>query len=47
MLLRNPQLAARLGQRGFARVHRLYTRTACLDGYRDLLGELTSRATAT
>jgi glycosyltransferase involved in cell wall biosynthesis len=46
MLLRNPQLAARLGQRGFARVHRLYTRTACLDGYRDLLGELTSRAMA-
>jgi glycosyltransferase involved in cell wall biosynthesis len=41
-LLRNPQLAARLGQRGFARVHDLYTRTACIDGYRDLLGELTS-----
>jgi polysaccharide biosynthesis protein PelF len=43
-LLRNPQLAARLGQRGFARVHRFYTRTACLDGYRDLLGELTNAA---
>ena len=43
-LLRNPQLAAQLGQRGFARVHRLYTRTACLDAYRDLLGELTSAA---
>jgi glycosyltransferase involved in cell wall biosynthesis len=44
MLLRNPQLAARLGQRGFARVHRFYTRTACLDGYRELLSELTGRA---
>lgn len=43
-LLRNPKLAASLGQRGFARVHRFYTRTACLDGYRDLLGELTSAA---
>jgi polysaccharide biosynthesis protein PelF len=39
-LLRNPQLAARLGQRGFARVHRVYTQKACLGGYRDLLGEL-------
>ncbi len=46
MLLRNPQLAARLGQRGFERVHRLYTRTACLDGYRDLLGQLTNAAMA-
>jgi glycosyltransferase involved in cell wall biosynthesis len=45
-LLRNPQLAERLGQRGFERVHRFYTRTACLDGYRDLLGELTSSAMA-
>lgn len=43
-LLRNPQLGARLGQRGFERVHRVYTRTACLGGYRDLLGELTSAA---
>ena len=45
-LLRNPSLAARLGQRGFARVHSKYTRTACLDGYRDLLGRLTSAAMA-
>jgi glycosyltransferase involved in cell wall biosynthesis len=43
-LLRDSQLARRLGQRGFARVHRCYTRTACLDGYRDLLDELTSAA---
>jgi hypothetical protein len=27
-------------------VQRVYTRTACLDGYRDLLGELTSAATS-
>jgi polysaccharide biosynthesis protein PelF len=46
MLLRNPRLAARLGQRGFERVHRLYTRTACLDGYRELLGQLTGAAMA-
>ncbi len=39
-LLCNPELAARLGQRGFARVHRIYTQKACLDGYRDLLGTL-------
>jgi glycosyltransferase involved in cell wall biosynthesis len=43
-LLRNPQLGARLGQRGFERVHRVYTRTACVGGYRDLLAELTSAA---
>ena len=30
----------------FARVHRMYTRTACLEGYRQLLGELTSKAIA-
>jgi polysaccharide biosynthesis protein PelF len=40
-LLRNPDLGARLGQRGFDRVHRVYTRSACVDGYGDLLGELT------
>jgi glycosyltransferase involved in cell wall biosynthesis len=46
-LLRNPQLAVRLGRRGFARVHDMYTRTACLEGYRDLLAELTGAAVAT
>jgi polysaccharide biosynthesis protein PelF len=45
-LLRDPQLAARLGQRGFARVHRLYTRAACVQGYHNLLSELTSTAVA-
>ena len=39
-LLRDPQLAAQLGKRGFARVHRCYTQKACLDGYRELLGDL-------
>ena len=39
-LLRDPELAARLGQRGFERVHRMYTQTACVDGYRDLLSSL-------
>jgi glycosyltransferase involved in cell wall biosynthesis len=39
-LLGNPELAAHLGRRGFARVHRIYTQKACLAGYRDLLGEL-------
>jgi glycosyltransferase involved in cell wall biosynthesis len=39
-LLTNPKLAAHLGQRGFSRVHRVYTQKACLDGYRDLLGKL-------
>lgn len=39
-LLGNPKLAAHLGRRGFARVHRIYTQKACLDGYRDLLGKL-------
>lgn len=39
-LLCNPELAAHLGRRGFARVHRIYTQKACLDGYRDLLGKL-------
>ena len=45
-LLRNPELAAQLGRRGFERVGRLYTKTACLNGYRDLLGELTGTAVA-
>jgi glycosyltransferase involved in cell wall biosynthesis len=43
-LLRNPGLAAELGRRGFARVHSRYTRTACVEGYRRLLRELTNAA---
>jgi len=45
-LLCNPQFAALLGKRGFARVHRLYTQSSCLNGYRDLLGELVGGAVA-
>jgi polysaccharide biosynthesis protein PelF len=37
LLLRNPDLAARLGQRGHRRLKRIYTESACIDGYRDLL----------
>jgi glycosyltransferase involved in cell wall biosynthesis len=37
LLLRNPELAARLGQRGHRRLKRIYTESACIDGYRDLL----------
>ncbi|HEY6762195.1 MAG TPA: DUF3492 domain-containing protein [Baekduia sp.] len=41
MLLRNPELAWRLGQRGHRRLGRLFNESACVDGYRELLGELT------
>jgi glycosyltransferase involved in cell wall biosynthesis len=37
LLLRNPDLAARLGHRGHRRLKRIYTESACIDGYRDLL----------
>jgi len=36
-LLRNPDLAWRLGQRGHARLGRIFSEAACVDGYRDLL----------
>jgi glycosyltransferase involved in cell wall biosynthesis len=39
-ILRNPTLAATLGQRGFERVHRRYTLERCVASYRDLIGEL-------
>jgi glycosyltransferase involved in cell wall biosynthesis len=41
MLLRNPELASRLGRRGHRRLGRLFNESACIDGYRELLGELT------
>jgi glycosyltransferase involved in cell wall biosynthesis len=41
MLLRNPDLAWRLGRRGHSRLGRLFNETACVDGYRELLGALT------
>jgi len=39
-LLGNPELAWRLGRRGFARVRRRFTRDACLSGYRAVVSEL-------
>ncbi len=33
-LLRNPDLAARLGRRGYERLHRRYTLERCVDAYR-------------
>jgi glycosyltransferase involved in cell wall biosynthesis len=36
-LLRNPNLAWRLGQRGHKRLHRVFDETFCIDGYRELL----------
>jgi glycosyltransferase involved in cell wall biosynthesis len=41
LLLRNPELAWRLGRRGHRRLGRLFNETACVDGYRELLGALT------
>jgi polysaccharide biosynthesis protein PelF len=40
-LLRDPAFAARLGRRGFERVHERYTQARCLQRYRALLAELT------
>ena len=37
MLLRNPELAWRLGQRGHGRLGRIFNESACVDGYRELL----------
>ena len=36
-LLRSPDLAWRLGQRGHQRLHRVFDETFCIDGYRELL----------
>ncbi|HWI72475.1 MAG TPA: DUF3492 domain-containing protein [Baekduia sp.] len=41
LLLRNPDLAWRLGRRGHRRLGRLFNETACVNGYRELLGALT------
>ena len=43
MLLRNPELAERLGRRGHARLGRIFNKAACVDGYRELLGEMVAR----
>jgi glycosyltransferase involved in cell wall biosynthesis len=39
-LLRNPALGARLGRRGYERVHRKYTLSRCLGAYDRLIREL-------
>jgi polysaccharide biosynthesis protein PelF len=37
VLLRNPDLAWRLGQRGHGRLGRMFNESACIEGYRELL----------
>jgi polysaccharide biosynthesis protein PelF len=37
MLLRNPDLAWKLGQRGHGRLGRIFNEAACIEGYRELL----------
>lgn len=46
MLLRNPRFAQRLGQRAHVRVRERYTQRSCVDGYRELLREMTNGARA-
>ena len=43
MLLRNPDLAWRLGQRGHDRLGRIFNEAACVEGYRELLHAMTRR----
>lgn len=45
-VLRNPELAARLGLRGYERLHRRYTLDRCTNAYGTLIDELASRAAA-
>jgi glycosyltransferase involved in cell wall biosynthesis len=46
MLLRNPDLAWRLGQRGHSRLGRIYNESACIEGYRELLQTVARPSTA-
>ena len=39
-LLRNPGLAAAMGQRGYERLHRRYTLDRCLNAYRSVIADL-------
>jgi glycosyltransferase involved in cell wall biosynthesis len=41
MLLRNPELAWRLGRRGHGRLGRIFNEAGCVEGYRELLHTLT------
>lgn len=43
-LLRNPRFAERLGRRAHQRVRERYTKRHCIDGYRELLREMTGGA---
>lgn len=45
-LLRNPALAARLGRRGYERVHRCFTLSRCLEAYDRLIRELSATVPA-
>jgi len=45
-LLRNPELGARLGRRGYERVHRKYTLSRCLGAYDGLIRELAGAVAA-
>ena len=45
-LLRNPDFAERLGRRAYKRVRERYTQRGCLEGYRELLHELTGTTAA-
>jgi glycosyltransferase involved in cell wall biosynthesis len=45
-LLRNPKLGARLGRRGYERVHRKYTLSRCLGAYDELIRELAGTVAA-
>jgi polysaccharide biosynthesis protein PelF len=43
-LLRNPELAWRLGQRGHGRLGRIFNESACVERYRELLGAIAAKA---
>ena len=45
-LLRDPDLAWRLGRRGHGRLGRIFNEGACVEGYRELLGMITAGARA-
>jgi polysaccharide biosynthesis protein PelF len=45
-LLRNGELAASLGRRGYERLHRRYTLGRCAEGYGDLIDELINEVAA-
>jgi polysaccharide biosynthesis protein PelF len=43
-LLRNPELAWRLGRRGHGRLGRIFNEAACVEGYRALLHAIAAEA---